>query len=270
LTVILLVATTFNSDILKFIPLELMLAVSALSFLLITVHLETRLTSMTDELQTLSVAVQKLENTQRDHLTAITPPIQTKTLAQAFDAVSRKRTRWGRLRIFAVTTHQICTFFSSHEFAVEQCDILLHQRTSSGNRRSSDNLRPDLTDHTDYLVELWRSLEKEGRIGALTVRSYNFLPMNYECIFDDEILLLGLYEPDPDNPIEVKVGSVTIVENNTPQGQRVIEEYQKRYDKLFEVCANNHGPNPYDQPKTSRLPPVGHNFVPANEEDMGS
>lgn len=249
LTVILLIVTTFNSDVLKFVPLELMLAVSSLSSLLLAVHIETRLASATGEFRSLADGVRDLENVQQKYLRALTPPMETKSLAQAFDSVGRKRTRWRRLRVFAISTQQIATFFNSHQLSVEQCEILIYQPTSAKNRRGS-TLLPG---HAAYPVETWRSLKKEGRIDVLTIRSYNFLPMNFECIFDDEILLLGLYESDPDDPIEVRVGKVTIVESNTSQGERMLEEYRSRYDKFFEVCGKHHGPNPYEQPGISHI-----------------
>jgi len=253
LTVVLLIVTTFNSDILKFVPLELMLAVSSLSSLLMAVHVETRLVLATDRFKDLALSVRDLERIQKVYLKALTPAMQTKSLAQAFDAVSRRRTRWGTLRIYAISTRQIVTFFSSHQFSVERCEILIYQPGSSGNRTEG---ALDFGDAA-YPVELWRSMQKEGRVGALTIRSYDFLPMEYECIFDNDLLLLGLYESDPGDSLGVRVGSVTMVEGNTLEGQRMIDEYQSRYDKFFKVCAAHHGPNLYEQSEARRDDAIG-------------
>jgi hypothetical protein len=242
LTVVLLIITTFNSDVLKFVPLELMLAVSSVSCLLLVVHVESRITSATSEFQSLTKSVRDLEKIQRDYLRALIPPMQTKSLGQSFDLVSTKRKRWNTVRIFAISTQQISTFFNSHELMTERCEILIYQPPSMKPRRD----RPPDPYRTDYPVKLWRSLKKEGRINVLTIRSYNFLPMHFECIFDDELLLLGLYEPDPDDPQEIRVGSVTVVENTTPQGEQMIEEYRRRHEGFFETCEKHYGPNPHE------------------------
>lgn len=250
LTVILLVATTlFDSSLLRNVPLELIVAVCALSFLSVSMHVETRLASAAGKFRDLAQRVQDLENVQQTYLKAMSPSIQTKSLAQAFDAVSAKRLRWDRLRIFAITTQQIVTFFDSHQFSVGHCEILIHGPTSPKGKHGN-GLHLDLT---SYPIEMWRSLEKEGRIGKLTVRSYEFLPTQYECIFDDDILLLGLYEPDPRDSLGVRVGPVTMVESNTPHAKRMIEEYKSRYDSLFGVCADHYGPNPFEMPSTSQI-----------------
>jgi hypothetical protein len=47
------------------------------------------------------------------------------SLADGFVAVSKHQVRWQNLRVLAVSTQQILTFFSSHRLSVENCELLL-------------------------------------------------------------------------------------------------------------------------------------------------
>jgi hypothetical protein len=240
LTVVLLVVTTFNSDILKYVPLELMIAVSSLSYVLIAVHLETRLSTARDKFEDLAIRVKDLQISHKEYLDTLVPSVQTMSLAQGFDLVSRTQDRWASMRVFAVSSQQIVTFFRSHRLVVEKCEILIHEPPLKATRnRSSSSPVP-------FYIQDWRTLQREGFIGKLIIRSYDFLPTEYECIFDDRILLLGLYESVPTDYSRVKVGNVTAVRNSTQPGRQMIEEYRSRFDKLFDVCATHHGPNLYE------------------------
>lgn len=203
---------------------------------MIAVHIETKLVTTGTKLQELSSNVKNLHDTQEAYLKAVAPIIQTMSLAQGFATVSRQHVRWTNLRIFAVSSQQILTFFRSHRFIVDNCELLIRADPRDKRTRAWAN-------SSRLLVQEWRTLEREGYVGKLTVRSYDFFPTEYECIFDEKVLLLGLYESDPDDHWDIKVGNVTLVEDSTPYGRHMIQEYRSRFDKLFDVCATHHGPD---------------------------
>jgi hypothetical protein len=240
LTVVLLIATTFDSDLLRYIPIELMLATIALSFILISVHVETKMAQSTKKLNELESSISALQGVQKSFLDTVRPTIQTMSLAQSLHAVANFKREWRSLQVYAISSHQIVTFFRAHGIKVENCELLIHDTPAARTARSPGK------QGIPFYIQDWRSLKADGFIGKLTIRSYDFLPTEFECIFDDEVLILGMYQLAPEDYSSVRVRNVTLVLNTATEGQRMIDEYSDRYRKLFEVCASHYGPNRYE------------------------
>lgn len=239
-TALILLAATFDANIFQAVPLSLLLAVMTTSFILTVVYLETQLRENSEITSRLQRAVLSMEKTQRQYLDATAPAIQTASLGQAFQLASVTINHISQLRVFAISSQQILGFIRFHSFYIDQCTVLVR-----GFAEDDDEHR-DFRKQIELVVRDWRALERDGRIRHLSIRSYDFFPTEYECIFDKQCLFLGLYESDPEDYSEVRVRDVVVVENSTPAGRQMINEYVERYDRLFAICEGHHGPNRYD------------------------
>jgi hypothetical protein len=188
----------------------------------------------------LQTKVEVLENAQAEFVRTLRPVIGCYPLAEAFHVAGMKLgKRIEELRVFAISSQQILSFVKHQEFTINRCTLLVRAFSPR------DKQHADFQGQIKLVVSDWRRLQQAGVIGELHIRSYDFLPTEYECIFDDSLLVLGLYESDPDDYSEVKVLPPTVVDGSSPAGRQMIELYRTRFDKLFETCAGHHGANPY-------------------------
>jgi hypothetical protein len=244
-TAVVLILSTFVEGVLKSIPIAILLAIMATSFVLTAVHLETNLQELRKEVSDMKNKVSGLEATQASYLDALIPETRVMTLAEGFRVGIDKIQRVGHLRIFAISSQQILSFLRFHAFQVERCSILLRSFPED------DAGHADFASQIRLVVKDWYNMKRDGRIANLRIRSYDFFPTEYECIFDSTLMMLGLYDSDPRDYSEVRVRGITLFDGATEPGRNVIREYIERFDTLFEICAQHHGPNVYDSIATN-------------------
>ena len=235
-TCFLLIVTTFNSDVLKFVPMNLMLAIIALSFILLTVHLENRTEILTDEVVSLRRSLDEQQALRQRELDALIPSIRHSSLGDAFADLAQQQRRWGDIRILAISSAQILSFFRFHNFYADKCTLLLRgfPEGDSGNA--------DFANQIKLVVQDWRGLVKSGRLRELEVATYDFLPTEYNVIFGDDLLFAGLYEPDPEDYSGVRVRGVGLIRGSTLEGRAVIGDYTERFDAFYASCTTGkHG-----------------------------
>ncbi len=245
--VVVLLAATFYSDLLQRVPTQLLLAIMASSFVLTAVHLEARLalagqalTGVREQQKKVEGRLAKLEERQTEYLAASLPVLHTGSLADVFYEVKRRTGRIGHLRIYAISSQQILAFVQQYGFAVQKCTILLRGLDPSvaANQEAVTMIQSYVRD--------WRQMARNGQIVDLQIRSYDFFPTEYECIFDDTHLLLGIYDSDPADWSGTQTRRATLVDGSTPTGRDMIREYTERFDRLFETCGHHHGPDWYN------------------------
>lgn len=239
-TALILLAATFDSNIFHAVPLSLLLAIMTTSFILTVVYLETQLRENSERTLRLHQVISSLEKTQKEYLQATAPALQIASLGQAFQVASLTINHISHLRVYAISSQQVLGFIRFHSFYVDRCSLLIRGFAEDDYKHS------DFRKQIELVVKDWRALVREGRIRTLSIRSYDFLPTEYECIFDERCLFLGLFESAPEDYSEVRVRNVAIIENSTPAGRQMINEYIDRYDNFFRICQNHHGPNRYD------------------------
>jgi hypothetical protein len=239
-TVLILLIATFDSNLFNFVPLSLLLAIMTISFVFTVVYLETQLRESSEAVQKLSDRIHSLEKTQQEYLQSTRPLIQTVTLAQGFEIVISKIRQADHLRIFAISSQQILGFIRFHAVDINRCSLLVREFAKD------DRDNRDFRKQIELVVRDWRALERDGRIKNLTVRSYDFFPTEYECIFDDKCMLLGLYDSDPEDYSGVRVRNAVLIENSAQPGRQMIAEYIERFDQLFQVCHQRHGSDSYE------------------------
>lgn len=236
LTAVILIIQTMFPSVLSALPLTATSAILAGSVIFLVWHVETTLIVSSRSLKELQGRIEQLESTQAAFILSSTSLSQVR-LASAFATISEATPRVGHLRIFAISSQQILSFLKFHDITIEKCQILL--RTFE----SDDVVHKDFLNQIRLVVADWHRLHESGRIADLQIRHYDFFPTEYECIFDKEHLILGLYDSDPDDYSEVRVRDPTLVRGTSDAGRIMISEFADRFDRLFEVCANHHGPN---------------------------
>lgn len=238
-TVAILILQTFLPSTLSSLPLSATVAILAGSVIFLVWHVETALINSNQSLEGQRSSIDQLKSTQAAFILSTTSLSQVR-LGSAFATISAVTPRIGFLRIFAISSQQILSLVNFHNITIEKCHILI---------RAFD---ADDVSHKDFLNQIrlvvadWRRLQKNGRITELKIRHYGFFPTEYECIFDKEHLILGLYEPDPDDYSEVKVRDPMLVRATSDAGRVMISEFAERFDQLFEICADHYGPNTID------------------------
>jgi hypothetical protein len=235
-TIAILLVQTFFPSRLEALPLTATLAILTASVVFLVWHVETTLIASKRSLTDLALRMNQLESTQFAFIVATTCMSQLR-LGAAFAVIAAKTPRVGHLRIYAISSQQILSFLKFNDIMVEKCQILL--RTFESN----DAPHKDFLNQIRLVVADWHYLHKSGRIAELEIRHYDFFPTEYECIFDRDHLILGLYDSDPEDYSEVRVRDPILIRGTSDTGRIVISEFADRFDQLFEICAVHHGPN---------------------------
>ncbi len=251
-TAVVLVISTFDSSLLDEIPASLLLAIMAVSFVFVAVHLEQRLSalqtsvnrldsgltsSVADLKQALSDRISALETTHRSYLEATTPDLRTSSLAEAFDRAVRGRDRIGHLRVYAISSQQVFSFVSNSNLTVDRCSLLI--------QGFPPDCESDFARHVRLIAREWRRLAGSGRIRELKIRSYDYLPTDYEVLFDSDALILGLFDYAPEDDSKVRLRAANLIDGTSPAAHSLVVEFRDRFDGLFAACETDHGPNLY-------------------------
>jgi hypothetical protein len=235
---VLLVQTFFPSTVDK-LPLSATTAILAGSIIFMIWHVEEVLNESTEAISRQEARLSELEATQERFLLAATTTTKD-TLAAAFGRVCEERPRVGTLRVFAISSQQILSFFKFHTMTVEHCILLLRGFDSATTKNAA------FIQQIKLVVADWTRLQKEGRIKKLEIRHYNFHPTEYEVIFDRDHLILGLYDSDPTDYSGVVVRDPIVMRGSTDSARMVITEFVERFDRFWSVCEQHHGPNTLD------------------------
>jgi hypothetical protein len=249
-TIAVLLVSTFDAALLDKVPLSSLLALMALSFIFIAVHLVQRLGEAESSTQSLGKTVAQLETgisdrltaletTHKDYLNATAPVIRIGSLAEAFSHALGGRQRIGHLRVYAISSQEVYSFISNSTLTIDRCSLLIQAP-------------PDAT--SDFAVQVrlnatnWRKLAegRDRRISKLEIRSYDYFPTDYEVLIDSDALILGLFDYDPDDYSHVRLRASTVFEATSPAAERLIAEFSDRFDGLFDACLSAHGANRYE------------------------
>ncbi|WP_439585158.1 hypothetical protein [Dyadobacter bucti] len=82
------------------------------------------------------------------------------------------------------------------------------------------------------MIGEWRTQQRIGNIKNLKLSRYNFLPTEYHVIFDDRLLITGLYTPNKEADSKVDVEDPLLIDNATTDGEQIIKRYILRFDSF--------------------------------------
>jgi len=240
-TTLILIIQTFFSSALASLPITATSAILASNIIFLVWHVETNLIKSSRSVELLDRRINALEVTQKAFINSTTSLSQMK-LGAAFSVIAAGTQRVGHLRIYAISSQQILSFLKFNDISIEKCHILLR------------GFEHDDTAHQNFLNQIrlvcadWQYLHRTKRILELEIRHYDFFPTEYEVIFDNEYLILGLYDSDPEDYSEVSVRDPILIYSTSDSGRIMISEFANRFDSLFETCATHHGPCTIDVP----------------------
>ncbi len=234
--IVVLLVQTFVPQTISKLPLEATCAILAGSVLFLIWHVESTLLKSAANLEKMSSAVSLLSSTQAEFIDS-TKVLNQTTLGTAFSEICGKTHRIGTLRIYAISAQQVLSFLKFFSVHIDECRILLR------GFDPGECTNPDFANQIKLVVADWHRMQREGRISRLEIRHYNFHPTEYEVIFDRENLIQGLYDSDPEDYSGVTVRDPIIVRASSDGAKMVISEFADRFDKLFDICKDHHGPN---------------------------
>jgi len=149
---------------------------------------------------------------------------------EAFTTASKKTREVGLLRIYSITGQQMYAGICHSNIKVKECRLLV-QNPPPNCQKNRDTIKV-----VEAQIALWEQMKETGNIEKLIVRYYDFFPTEYECIFDDNHLIFGLFTPVPSAVAKVDVRMPILIRGNTDTGKQLIDEFVTRFDKLFETC----------------------------------
>jgi hypothetical protein len=181
-------------------------------------------------------AVQRSLDALRDQITVLTA--QTCRLSdsldaqlgplgfkQAFELVANRHPNLGRVRIRAITSQIIQQEVFNHDFTINRCDVMVYQTGKDSPGRLEANIQSVLND--------WRDRYARKNIGSLNIRRDPNIPREYEVIFDNQVVLWGMYITDPGDPTGVRSSKATFISAASAENQEVISNFIERFDLLF-------------------------------------
>ena len=75
---------------------------------------------------------------------------------------------------------------------IDKCQLMLCKFSDNSRCRYAARLNATVS----QLVEMWKSLKTDGRIGELEIVYYSDMPCIYTAIIDSEMLMNGCYSPN--------------------------------------------------------------------------
>lgn len=222
-----------DSNVFNGVPQEALLAAMGLAFIGVAAHLDTRLLEVSRELR-------ELATTQEAFVQATVPVVSNGSLSHGFALLKSRVSRVGTLRVFAASSKDIFTFTSFHGFTIDHLHLLIRGFDPVNQAQSEAAV------HVRQMVREWQSLQKTPRLNEMVLRSYDFLPTEFQIIADDEFMITGLYASDPTDYREVRVLEAAFVDGTTDAGREMIRRYIERFDSLFDTCEHHHGDDVYN------------------------
>ena len=150
-------------------------------------------------------------------------------LAQALQHALQMRKTTKTVRIFASTTGQIHPILNSLDFSTETCRILVREMPGASKTAKAFNLR------ANSLVDQWVEMRADGRIRDLTIKRFDYFPVNYVVIFDRRCVVVGNFVPTDVGPRKVIIGDPYIADDSTEAGSRLIEKYITWYEDIWQT-----------------------------------
>jgi hypothetical protein len=149
-------------------------------------------------------------------------------LNEAIRKAFERNRRVNELRIFAISTGMIQPIIrSSNNVQIKKCIVLLRE---FDEREASQNI--DFKNEIESIIKKWYVLKNEGKILELEILRYRFHPTEYNCIFDKETLICGLYAPLQEDDSKVRVLEPLLITNDTSQGKSIINDFHQRFEDL--------------------------------------
>lgn len=161
--------------------------------------------------------------------------IQIRDLNSALQySISRKKDI-DILRIYAISTGVILPIVRSiANIKIGTC-VLLLKGFENPNAEENKNFAVEI----DQIIRRWMNLKEIGIIKHLEIFRYTDHPSEYNCIIDNDSVIIGLYSPNPTDDSKVKVINPMVITQDAAAGKLIINQYIQRFDELKELSFQN-------------------------------
>jgi hypothetical protein len=147
-----------------------------------------------------------------------------------FSEIERHSVRYNKLKIIANSTNALLPAFQESKITVKECEILLR-------RPKDDEL--EFSSFLKTVEQDWRDLVARGRISNLAIRYVDDLLLDWQAIFDDEFMMLGLNSFDRQGWKKYNMIGTFLVSKSSHSSKELIEKYTSRFDMVFKNCSDN-------------------------------
>lgn len=150
-------------------------------------------------------------------------------LQSAFNAILSKKKRIKTLRTYSNSSNIIQTFIRPNNIIIDHCKVMFRNLPP---QEEAENKRYAL--ELENILQRWRNLEKAGQIKKLEIVRHRYLLTEYQVIFDDDYMILGIYHPEPSDPSSVVIkSSPLVITTELKEGKKIIQTYIERFDAMF-------------------------------------
>lgn len=156
----------------------------------------------------------------------------------AFSIVKSKKKRYKKMRIFAHSSTKIYHFFASSNISIDECVLLVRDYTEEELKEECYRLDKE---HTENTILQWKEYgnRQDSCIKKVSVYRYYFTATECQVIFDNDILIQGMYSSDiTKQSYYIKAIEPILMENKTPQSGKYIRKCQQRFDEMVAILEN--------------------------------
>lgn len=139
-----------------------------------------------------------------------------------------------KLRIYAISTSNLLSYFQRETFFVDHCEILI--RFTNDSHYCSESYKAEI----EAKISLWKQLVVSGRIKHLTIIGYNNLPDNYFVIFDDILMFTDIVDFSSTDVSGQKMLIKPCWYSSKDDSQKeIIHRYINHFDNYINYYANS-------------------------------
>lgn len=151
---------------------------------------------------------------------------KSSSFSELFSEIEKHSKQYDELKIIANSTNALLPAFQDSNVKVGSCQIIL---------RCPKEDESELASFLKTVKQDWRDLEKKGRISKLSIHCVDNLLLDWQAIFDDKFMMLGLNSPHNENWKKYKMVATFLVSKTSKSSKEMIEKYRSRFDMVFET-----------------------------------
>lgn len=150
------------------------------------------------------------------------------TIADGIRVAVVANTQPRHVRVLASTSEVILPLIRDSGVHIQTCDLMIQQFDPKGSEKDKT-----LSAKCDGIISTWKDLKTQGIIEHLVVKRFSFVPLHYFIAFDDERLVVGLFQPVELPAHAVDYYKPVIITDATVPGKMLIQKYTQQFDDLF-------------------------------------
>lgn len=153
------------------------------------------------------------------------------------EAIKVRGAHVKEMRLAALTGETMLPVIKDVPCYIEKCYLMLHRYEESGPVAHYD----DVNRHVVSLIGRWESLVHTGRIGTLEIAYYTQFPTEFIMLFDDAVMINGLFYAPGDTPSGAEFLEPAVIINTGIESSKWIAKNIRRFDSAFNYWRSRNG-----------------------------